>query len=193
MSPKFSFSLCLIFLTMLSTGQSQTKGIAGKNAPSWNIDSWYQLPKDTETLDVTDFRGKVLVVYCFQSWCPGCHSHGFPTLKKLVSKFDDDEKVEFVVIQTAFEGLETNSVEKLKPTAERYDLKIPFGHSATRRRDGRSVLESYRTGGTPWFIIIDPLGKVQHNGFSIDFDEAAEAIEELKNAKPDADAAIFGK
>ncbi|AMS41435.1 hypothetical protein N7E70_011930 [Aminobacter sp. NyZ550] len=31
-------------------------------------------------------------------------------------------------------------------------------------------MQDYRTGGTPWFIIIDPAGKVVFNDFHLDAD-----------------------
>ena len=50
--------------------------------PSWNIAQWLNLPKGQKNLDVGDCKGRVLYLYCFQSWCPGCHEYGFPTLRK---------------------------------------------------------------------------------------------------------------
>jgi thiol-disulfide isomerase/thioredoxin len=38
----------------------------------------------TNQIKLSDFKGKFKVVYCFQSWCPGCHSIGLPNLKKMI-------------------------------------------------------------------------------------------------------------
>ena len=38
---------------------------------------------------MADFRGKVVYLYFFQSWCPGCHRHGFPTLQAMSKHFAD--------------------------------------------------------------------------------------------------------
>ena len=51
---------------------------------------------------------------CFQSWCPGCHSHGFPALKKVSDAFADNQNIAFVGIQTVFEGYFTNMVDKVR-------------------------------------------------------------------------------
>ncbi len=185
---KLVIGFALLWTTMQLDAQEH--GIAGSKAPSWNVDTWVHLPQGAETLDVTDLEGKVTVMYCFQSWCPGCHSHGFPTLQKLVKAFKADEKVAFVAIQTAFEGLGTNHADKLLPTAFRYGLLIPFGQSNTTR-DGTSVLERYRTGGTPWFVIIDPAGVVRYNGYGLNVEGAIEAINDLKTVAPGADDAIL--
>ena len=85
-------------------------GILNQKAPSWNVDQWLGLPAGKKMLDVGDYKGKVVYLYCFQSWCPGCHSHGFPTLQKTMAHFKGDEEVAFVAVQTVFEGLRSYSV-----------------------------------------------------------------------------------
>ncbi|WP_417848848.1 TlpA family protein disulfide reductase [Thalassoglobus sp.] len=154
-------------------------GIVGQQAPAWSVSEWRQLPVGVTTLNVDDFRGKVLYLYFFQSWCPGCHSSGFPTLQKLQQQFTNSSDVAFVVIQTTFEGHDQNGVDKLLPTAGRYGLKIPFGQSAGNSGTP-DIMYKYRTGGTPWVVLIDKQGKVVFNDFHIDPAGAAEAIRQLK-------------
>ena len=179
--------LCLAVLAGLFVGDSllaQSKpkpvpGIVGQQAPNWDVSQWYQLPDGKKDLDITDYKGKVLYLYFFQSWCPGCHSTGFPNLKKLHSKYKDDPDVEFVVIQSTFEGHSINTADKLKPTAAKYDLPIPFGQSAGGGTP--AIMQKYRTRGTPWVVLIDKTGYVQFNGFHLDPDKAISAIDRLKN------------
>lgn len=154
-------------------------GIVGQRAPNWSISEWMQLPEGVTTLNVNDFRGKVLYLYFFQSWCPGCHSSGFPTLQNLHREFADDDDVAFVVVQTTFEGHEQNGADKLLPTAERYGLRIPFGQSAGASGTPE-IMREYRTGGTPWVVLINKQGDVDFNDFHIDPNGAVEAIKHLK-------------
>ena len=51
------------------------------------------------------------VIYCFQHWCAGCHSSGFPTLVKLVGALSG-AGFGFAVVQTVFEGTDRKSVRK---------------------------------------------------------------------------------
>ena len=155
------------------------KGIQGQKAPEWDVEKWHQLPDGKQKLDVENYEGKVLYLYFFQSWCPGCHKYGFPTLQKLHKQFEEDEQVEFVVIQTTFEGHKTNTAAKLKPVAEKYKLPIPFGQS---RGDAGTpdIMRKYRTGGTPWVVVIDKQGTVKFNDFHIAPDDAAKLIDSLK-------------
>lgn len=157
----------------------RVRGIVGQQAPEWSTSRWIGLPEGEESLDIGDVRGKVTYLYFFQSWCPGCHSSGFPTLKTLEEKFGDNDDVQFVAIQTTFEGFATNTPDKLEAMAERYDLNIPFGQS--KGDEGTpEIMRLYRTGGTPWVVIIDKQGRVVFNDFHINAEAAATGIERLR-------------
>lgn len=170
--------LPLLFLIPL-LGSAQDRGITGKPAPSWDVASWHQLPEGKKALDVADFKGKILTLYFFQSWCPGCHRTGFPRLKELTKKYGENKDHAFVVIQTTFEGHRINTAAKLKPTAEKYGLKIPFGQS-TGKEGTPEIMKKYRTGGTPWVVVIDQKGVVRFDGFHLPVAQAEELYKKLK-------------
>lgn len=69
------------------------------------------------------------VIYCFQHWCPGCHSAGFPTLQRLLPELAPLD-IGLAVVQTVFEGFEENTFDRLRQTQQRYELALPFGHDA---------------------------------------------------------------
>ena len=169
-----------------ATANAGARGISGQAAPEWDIESWYNLPAGTERLTLADLEGKVVYLFCFQAWCPGCHSHGFPTLKKVYETFKDDPKVAFLAVQTVFEGFDSNTATRAEETMKRYELPIPLGHDVPR--DGArlpSVMRGYRTGGTPWTVIIDPEGIVRFDGFSIRPELAIRRVRELRGpSKP---------
>ena len=52
-------------------------------APEFKVNQWIDANGNkTEPIKLLDYKGKFKVIYCFQSWCPGCHSKGLPDLKK---------------------------------------------------------------------------------------------------------------
>jgi hypothetical protein len=120
----------------------------------------------TEPLKLTDLGNGFKVIFCFQHACPGCHSHGFPTLKAMVSALSG-HGFGFAAVQTVFEATEVNTLDRLREAQQRYGLAIPFGHDTA---DGRypSVMADFETRGTPWFIVLDPLGEILHNDFRLD-------------------------
>ncbi|MCH9023970.1 MAG: TlpA family protein disulfide reductase [candidate division Zixibacteria bacterium] len=174
-------SLLAIILSITifnANAQRSELGIMGKPAPSWLVDNWTNLPADAESINVSDYQGKVIYLYCFQSWCPGCHKYGFPTLQKLIAAYEDNKNVSFVAVQTTFEGYHTNTFESAKRTAKQYELNIPIGHSGTAGKRSQ-LMRDYRTGGTPWTVIIDQKGVVQYNDFHIKVAQATDLIDNI--------------
>ena len=174
----FFTAALLLTLSSLTTAQAQkpTGGITGKTAPKWEATDWKNLPDGKKSLELSDLKGKTVYLYCFQSWCPGCHSHGFPTLKKVQEKYADDKDVVFVAIQTVFEGFSTNTVAKGEATLKKFKLDIPLGYSGSKANPSK-LMRNYRTRGTPWTIIIGKDGKVLADGFRIDTNQAIKLIE----------------
>ncbi|MEE9264378.1 MAG: TlpA disulfide reductase family protein [Vicinamibacteria bacterium] len=153
-------------------------GIVTKKAPKWEVESWSNLPKGKKKLDVRDFRGKVVYLYCFQARCPGCHSTGFPTLKKVKEAFKNDGNVAFVTMQTVFEGFHVNTKENGLATLRKFALDLPMAMSGSPEKRS-TIMSWYRTRGTPWTVIIGPDGKVAWNGFHIRPEEAVALIRKL--------------
>ena len=152
---------------------SQERGIVGQVAPELEIDSWSDANGEPTTFSMSKARGKWTFLKCFQYWCPGCHSSGFPTLVAVQEAFGADGDVAIAAIQTVFEGHSTNREDRIPEIRDRYDLKIPIGHDAGDP-DGEgtsrwpSTMRLYRTGGTPWLVLIDPAGQVVFDGFHVD-------------------------
>ena len=60
----------------------------------------------------------------------------------------------------------------------RYELPIPMGHDPGTRDGERlpATMLDYRTGGTPWTIVIEPGGTVAYNDFRIQGDRFIELL-----------------
>lgn len=84
-------------------------GIQGLVAPDLTVSQWIDEsghPRAPLALSELGFRHRILFFY--QHWCPGCHSHGFPALVELLEKVAPGE-VGFAVVQTVFEGFDENT------------------------------------------------------------------------------------
>lgn len=164
-----------------------TRGIKGQQAPELEVPYWINAKGDKQKpFSVLNQKGKWVYLKCFQEWCPACHSIGFPNLQKLKEVFPDDSKIVSAVIQTTFEGFSTNTVEALRKNQLRYKLDLPFGHDPgntdlphNNRNRVPKTMASYRTGGTPWVVIIDPSGKVAFNDFHINIDKFIEFMQKV--------------
>jgi len=90
-----------------------------------------------------------------------------------------DNGVGLAAIQTVFEGVDVNTFDRLRDNQRRYRLRVPFGHAVT---DAASldvlpaVMGAYRSGGTPWFVVIAPDGCVVCDGFLLAADGIIQAL-----------------
>ena len=77
-----------------------------------------------------------------------------------------------------FEGFDQNTFERLRDTQQRYELDLPFGHDAVAG-GVPTIMEDYRTRGTPWFIIIDPSGEIVFSDFHLDADRLIARLDQV--------------
>jgi len=145
------------------------RGIEGEIAPEIELDYWIDGDGKPSSFSVTESRGKWVFLKCFQNWCPGCHSSGFPTLKAFADKFHGHPDVAIAGIQTVFEGYGSNTQEDVRKLQLRYELPIVMGHDPgiQETHELPNTMKSYRTGGTPWLILIAPDGTVVFNDFHV--------------------------
>jgi len=192
-SINYSLSLIVILLTTtyaisqdwsdLNNNTQLRYGIAGlTGAELRDSIQWVDENGEPRTaVKLKDFRDNYKVIHGFQAWCPGCHSRGLPTLKKMSIALADNDKVSFMAVQTVFEGAHANTYKRMQEIQKDYALDIPFGHdtgdATTGNRSG--TMFDYQTGGTPWFIILDGQNKVVFNDYHLD---TAMAIKLLKEA-----------
>ena len=177
---KYLLTLTALFSLCSAQAQNSQGGILGSKAPAISVDKWVSLPAGAKAPTPASLKGKVIYLYCFQSWCPGCHSSGFPTLQQVSTHFKDDKDVQCLTVQTTFEGFHANTSEKALAMAEKYQLKgIPVGHSGSREKRS-AIMTDFNTRGTPWTIIIGKDGIVKYNSFHIKPDAAIKLINELK-------------
>jgi hypothetical protein len=143
-------------------------GIVGAVAPELRATGWIDVdgqPRDPLTLSELGDSFKIL--YFFQHWCQGCHERGFPALQKLISMLAG-HGIGFAVVQTVFEGNDVNTFERLRETQQRYDIRVPFGHAAAGEGEAEpAIMTNFLAGGTPWFVVIAPNGRVVLNAFEI--------------------------
>lgn len=153
-------------------------GILGRAAPELLVTDWIDANGEPFQYQWSATKGKWVFLKCFQAWCPGCHAHGFPALKTVADAFAGHEQVEVLGLQTVFEGFDTNTSDRVREMQLRYELNIPMGHDAGEPGglEHPITMLNYRTGGTPWIIVIDPEGQVVFNDFRIDAGKLVEHI-----------------
>lgn len=163
-------------------------GIEGLIAPELDVNYWIDGNGEATTFSVTENKGKWVFLKFFQNWCPGCHKHGFPTLKAFSDRFYDHPNVAIAGVQTVFEGYSSNTQDAVRELQLRYELPIPMGHDPGDPENDTfaSTMVNYRTGGTPWLVLIDPQGRVVYNHFQVNTEALIAAVAEQLQLDPTA-------
>ena len=177
-TPALLSLLSILLLATTGLRADQQKGIEGQEAPLLNIGDWYQLPEGKDKIEITDYPGKIVVLFFFQHWCQASQEREFPVLKKLVDRYKGNDGIVFLAVQTAFEGFLDNTPDKLAVAAKKFELDIPFGHY-TKVPGFPGVSGTYKPGGTPWWVIIDRERKVEYNGFILNEEEAVKGFDKM--------------
>ena len=83
-------------------------------------------------------------------------------------------------IQTVFEGYSSNTRGDVRRLQVQYDLPITMGHDPgnPETHEFGSTMSNYRTGGTPWLILINPAGVVEYNHYHVNSDDLITYVEE---------------
>lgn len=160
-------------------------GILDEPAPELGVTQWIDAagqPMAGYGLD--KMPGAFKLIFCFQDACPGCHLTGFPALTRLVEAFRGARWVSFAAVQTVFEDFESNTVDRVAANQRKYALPIPFGHDAGAGHEGAGsvLMQRYRSGGTPWFILVDADGMVVYNHFRIDTEKLIAYLKRAESA-----------
>ena len=81
-----------------------------------------------------------------------------------------------IAVQTTFEGYSVNTRDKVRKLQLQYELSITMGHDEGDPDVERlpKTMRNYRSGGTPWTVIIDPQGRVITNDFHLDGDKVVD-------------------
>ncbi len=165
-------------LTPTANAQTSGYGIVGQQAPELDLDYWIDKNGKPTNFKLIDHIGKWVFLKCFQSWCPGCHSHGLPAVKKISEALAGNPNVVFAGIQTVFEGHGVNTIDKVRKIQLQYNLQFPMAHDAGKPKGTSQTMINYRTGGTPWMILINPQGTVVFNDFGINAENTIKFLKE---------------
>lgn len=114
----------------------------GTEAPAWTL-------KDSDGKDVklTDYKGKVVVLDFWGSWCPPCRA-AMPGIQKLHEKYKD--KGVAVVGMNYERNAAANPAKFMKDNGYTYNLVLKAD----------TIADKYKVNGWPTFYILDRQGKV---------------------------------
>ncbi|WP_199537309.1 redoxin domain-containing protein [Spongiactinospora gelatinilytica] len=131
-------------------------------APPWTTTQWF----NSDPLDLTALRGRVVVLEAFQMLCPGCVAHGLPQIARLSQTFGDELAV--IGLHSVFEHHEAMTPPSLKAFLYEYRIGFPVGVDAHQGDNPTPVtFGRYRMRGTPSTVLIDREGNLRGHQFGV--------------------------
>ena len=138
--------LCILIGLMLANcGEEEKEKQAAetaKRAPDFSATDL-----EGKKVSLSDFRGKVVLLDFWATWCPPCREE-IPELQKI---FDEYRDKGVVVI-----GASSESSEKVRQFKGKMTISYPLLKVATK------VFSTYQVRGIPTTYIIDKKGYIQH-------------------------------
>jgi len=138
-------SLVVMVLVIFSWYQNRgTLAADGKSAPDFQLQSL-----TGQTYQLSDLKGKKVLVYFFAPWCKVCHLSG-DNLNDLRAARDNSE-LEILVV-----GLSYEYPAEIQDFANELQLTMPVLYGNEQQ------MQDYKIKGFPTYFVIDEDGKVTH-------------------------------
>lgn len=144
----FSFYI-VILLTLLFVNacdndkQGQTSGLVGKPAPDFTLNNMQGQP-----VSLSDYRGKVVIVNFWATWCPPCREE-MPSMEKLYR----EQRA------AGLELLAINTEENGKRVVSKFLQRTPYSFPILLDSDSEAM-NGYRVYRLPESFIVDRNGVV---------------------------------
>jgi len=131
------------------------KSILNEAAPSFAL-----LDLDGKKINVSDLKGKVVIVDFWATWCGPCKA-SFPAMQKMVTKFKDNADVQFVFIDSWERG------ENKQKNAADFVLNNKYSFHVLLDTDDK-VVEQFKVEGIPTKFVIDKNGSIRFKSIGFD-------------------------
>ena len=131
-------------------------------APEWQVEVWLNTPAP---LELSQLRGRVVLLHAFQMLCPGCVSHAVPQAERVHREYAE-LGVAVIGLHTVFEHHAAMMPMALEVFLHEYRVTHPVGVDVAV--DGIAIpatMRRYGMRGTPTLILIDRAGKLRMHEF----------------------------
>lgn len=166
---RFAFILILLAAPLACQGKGQHAEPAGRSAAK--VVELQGKTIDREPFDLADYRGKVVLLNVWASWCAPCKQE-LPELQSLHERWSSQG---FSVIGISID--KPGALGQVHALVDRFDLKYPIMFDP----DGQSVVE-LDVLGYPTSFILDKHGAVRWKRTGLIREQDAEVLAEIQAA-----------
>jgi thiol-disulfide isomerase/thioredoxin len=131
-------------------------------APEWQVEVWFNTQAP---LQLSQLRGRVVLLHAFQMLCPGCVSHAVPQAERVHREYAE-LGVSVVGLHTVFEHHAAMMPAALEVFLREYRVTHPVGVDAgVAGTPIPATMHRYGMQGTPTLMLIDRAGKLRLQEF----------------------------
>ena len=145
--------------TATATENTVTMAKVGKPAPDFNLPSTKNIDTLAETVKLSDYKGKIVVLDWFNPTCPVCAMHyKAGTLQNTASKFKGKDVV-FLAINSGGKGSDGSGKEENAAAKKNWKVEFPV-----LLDESGKVGHTYGAKTTPHCFVIDAKGTLVYAG-----------------------------
>jgi hypothetical protein len=131
-------------------------------APELSVRTWFNTDVP---LQLSELRGRVVVLVAFQVLCPQSAACAIPQARRIHETFEP-AKVTVIGLHATFEHHDAYSSAVIKAFIQEYRLQFPIAlDSANPAGPIPHTMERYDMRGTPSLVLIDKLGRIRKHAF----------------------------